>query len=146
MSTTESVFFLSAGARLHAARHAGASGRRPLVVVPGITTPAGGIAFAAERLCSIAGDVYILDMRGRGLSERVGFGAHRAGDYARGRPCAHRTCRPVAARCSSAIPSAPVWSPTHEPNSRVARPVWSPSIHRCRVRDAGHIRWASTGS
>jgi N-formylmaleamate deformylase len=81
MSGTEPVFFDSAGARLHAARHAGGAGR-PLVLVPGITTPAGAIAFAARRLTSVAGDVYVLDMRGRGLSERVGFGAHRAGDYA----------------------------------------------------------------
>jgi N-formylmaleamate deformylase len=81
MSASESVFFPSAGARLHAARHAGGSGR-PLVVVPGITTPAGGIACAAERLAAIARDVYVLDMGGRGLSERVGFGAHRAGEYA----------------------------------------------------------------
>ena len=81
MTAGGSVFFLSGGARLHAARHEGGGGR-PLVVVPGITTPAGGIAFAAKRLAEVAGDVYVLDMRGRGLSERAGPGAHRAGDYA----------------------------------------------------------------
>jgi hypothetical protein len=37
---TEPVFFRSAGLRMHAARHPGAGGR-PVVVVPGITTPAG---------------------------------------------------------------------------------------------------------
>ena len=81
MSGPASVFFRSGTRRLHAVRHAGA-GRRPIVVVPGITTPAGAIAFAARRLASTAGDVYVLDMRGRGLSERVEFGAHRAADYA----------------------------------------------------------------
>ena len=81
MSTTASVFFRSGGTRMHAARHQGAGGR-PLVVVPGITTPAGAFAFAAERLAQLAGDVYVLDMRGRGLSEKVGSGAHRASDYA----------------------------------------------------------------
>jgi N-formylmaleamate deformylase len=83
----ESVFFASAGLRLHAARHpgeAGAAAGRPIVVVPGITTPAGAFAFAAEAFARLrgAGDVYVLDMRGRGLSERAGPGRHRAADYA----------------------------------------------------------------
>lgn len=76
-----SVFFSSGDLRLHAVRHPGQGGR-PVVVVPGITTPAGAFAFAASRLAAVAGDVLVLDMRGRGLSERAGFGAHRASDYA----------------------------------------------------------------
>src|SRR5690348_6913108 len=82
-STTESVFFRSGDLGLHAVRHAGQQGR-PVVVVPGITTPAGAFAFAARALARSpgAGDVYVLDMRGRGLSERAGPGRHRAADYA----------------------------------------------------------------
>jgi N-formylmaleamate deformylase len=82
-STTEPVFFRSGDLRLHAVRHAGQQGR-PVVVVPGITTPAGAFAFAARALARSpgAGDVYVLDMRGRGLSERAGPGRHRAADYA----------------------------------------------------------------
>jgi N-formylmaleamate deformylase len=79
----ESFFFRSGSLRLHAARHPGAGGR-PIVVVPGITTPAGAFAFAGRRLAAVptAGDVYVLDMRNRGLSERAGPGVHRAADYA----------------------------------------------------------------
>jgi N-formylmaleamate deformylase len=69
---------------MHAVRHRSNIGGAPVVVVPGITTPAGAFAFAGERLCRspVVGDVYVLDMRGRGLSERSGPGTHRAGDYA----------------------------------------------------------------
>lgn len=79
----ESLFFRSDGLRLHARRHTGGAGR-PLVVAPGITTPAQAFASIAERLAALpeAGDVYVLDTRGRGLSERSPFGTHRAGDYA----------------------------------------------------------------
>ncbi len=82
-SVTESVFFRSGDLRLHAARHPGQRGR-PVVVVPGITTPAGAFAFAARAIAASpsSGDVYVLDMRGRGLSERAGPGRHRAADYA----------------------------------------------------------------
>jgi N-formylmaleamate deformylase len=81
---TESVFFRSGDLRLHAARHPGGGPGMPVVVVPGITTPAGAFAFAAQATAGSpgAGDVYVLDMRGRGLSERAGPGRHRAGDYA----------------------------------------------------------------
>ncbi len=81
MTLPQSVFFRSGALRLHAARHAGQGGC-PLVIVPGITTPAGAFAFVAGRLAAAVGDVYVLDMRGRGLSERAGSGAHRASDYA----------------------------------------------------------------
>src|SRR5258708_35956922 len=82
-SVTESVFFRSGELRLHAARHPGQQGRS-VVVVPGITTPAGAFAFAAGAIAASpsSGDVYVLDMRGRGLSERAGPGRHRAADYA----------------------------------------------------------------
>jgi N-formylmaleamate deformylase len=80
---SDSVFFRSGGARLHAVHHRGGGGR-PIVVVPGITTPAGAFGFAAERwaTASGAGDVFVLDMRGRGLSQRTPSGTHRAQDYA----------------------------------------------------------------
>lgn len=81
MTEWESVFFRSGGLRLHAAHYPG-RGSRPMVVVPGITTPAGAFGVAATALADIAADVYVLDMRGRGMSERAPFGAHRAGDYA----------------------------------------------------------------
>lgn len=83
MRDHESVFFESAGLRLHAEHYIGRGGL-PVVVVPGITTPAGAFAFASRRLAASEpfGDVYVLDMRGRGLSERSGPGTHRAADYA----------------------------------------------------------------
>jgi len=81
MKKWESVFFRSDELRLHAARHPG-RGDRPMVVVPGITTPAGAFAVTGARLTEIGSDVYVLDMRGRGLSERAPYGAHRSGDYA----------------------------------------------------------------
>lgn len=81
VSTGESVFFRSGELRLHAARHPG-TGQRPVVVVPGITTPAGAYAVAARQLTAISSSVYVLDMRGRGLSQRAPYGAHRSGDYA----------------------------------------------------------------
>jgi N-formylmaleamate deformylase len=81
-----SIFFRSGNLRLHAAHHAlpdiGTGSRTPMIVVPGITTPAGAFAFAAEGLAAGGRDVYVLDMRGRGLSERSPYGTHRAEDYA----------------------------------------------------------------
>jgi N-formylmaleamate deformylase len=81
MREWESVFFRSGELRLHAAHFPG-KGSRPMVVVPGITTPAGAFGVAAVRLADIAADVYVLDMRGRGLSQRAPFGAQRAADHA----------------------------------------------------------------
>ena len=63
------------GIRQHYLRYGGVG--KPLVVVPGITSPAVTWGFVAERLCSVGDarsgtavnyDVYILDVRGRGLS------------------------------------------------------------------------------
>lgn len=58
------------GIRQHYLRFGGTG--PALVIVPGITTTAVQWAFVAERLCATF-DVYILDVRGRGLSES---GAH----------------------------------------------------------------------
>lgn len=81
--TPASVRFRSGGLRLHALRWPG-SGGRDLVVIPGITTPAASAGSFAWRLAALpgAGDVYVLDTRGRGLSEKSPFGTHRAADYA----------------------------------------------------------------
>jgi len=56
--------------RQHYLRFGGAG--PALIIIPGISTSAAQWAFVAERLCSTF-DVYILDVRGRGLSEA---GAH----------------------------------------------------------------------
>jgi N-formylmaleamate deformylase len=56
--------------RQHYLRFGGAG--PALLIIPGISTSAAQWAFVAERLCSTF-DVYILDVRGRGLSES---GAH----------------------------------------------------------------------
>ncbi len=85
-ATAPSIFFCSGSLRLHAIHHArpeaSPAGNYPMIVVPGITTPAGAFGFAAQRLAEGGRDVYVLDMRGRGLSERSPYGTHRAGDYA----------------------------------------------------------------
>lgn len=54
------------GVRLHYVRFG--SGRAPLVLLPGITSPAATWEFVAERL-SAFNDVYVMDIRGRGLSQ-----------------------------------------------------------------------------
>jgi N-formylmaleamate deformylase len=55
------------GIRQHYLRH-GQRGARPLILVPGITSPAATWAFVAEALAADF-EVYTLDVRGRGLSE-----------------------------------------------------------------------------
>lgn len=67
------------GIRLHYLRLG--AGRPPLVLLPGITSPAATWEFVAERLAS-QNDVYVLDIRGRGLSQGgpgLGYGLD---DYA----------------------------------------------------------------
>jgi len=83
MPVTDSVFFTSDGLRMHAVRHPGQGGR-PVVVVPRITTPAAAFGFAGRALAALPGfgDVLVLDMRGRGMSERSPSGTHRCHDYA----------------------------------------------------------------
>ncbi len=55
------------GIRLHVVRFGGSG--TPLVILPGITSPAATWSFVAERLAA-AFDVYVVDYRGRGLSEQ----------------------------------------------------------------------------
>jgi N-formylmaleamate deformylase len=78
-----SVYFRSGVLHMHALEFAVGEGRN-IVVVPGITTPAASFATGAERLAAMegVGAVYVLDTRGRGLSQKSGFGTHRCGDYA----------------------------------------------------------------
>ena len=54
------------GIRQHYLRYGG--GGDPLVIVPGITSPAATWGFVAERF-GVRFDTYVLDVRGRGLSE-----------------------------------------------------------------------------
>lgn len=57
------------GMRQHYLRYGGSRpGRDPIILLPGITSPAITWGFVGERL-SAAFHVYILDIRGRGLSE-----------------------------------------------------------------------------
>jgi N-formylmaleamate deformylase len=67
------------GIRLHYLRLG--TGRSPLVLVPGITSPAATWEFVAERLASRS-DVYVLDNRGRGLSQGGPGLSYRLDDYA----------------------------------------------------------------
>ena len=54
------------GVRQHYLRFGGTG--PAIVIVPGISTTAAQWAFVAERLCT-GRDIYVLDVRGRGLSE-----------------------------------------------------------------------------
>ncbi|AZY50073.1 alpha/beta fold hydrolase [Bordetella avium] len=57
------------GIRQHYLRYGGEQpGRDPVIIVPGITSPAVTWGFVAERLGQ-AFDTYVLDVRGRGLSQ-----------------------------------------------------------------------------
>lgn len=58
------------------------SGRRPLILLPGITAPAATWEFVARRL-ALRHDVYVLDVRGRGLSERGADIGYKLDDYAK---------------------------------------------------------------
>ena len=55
------------GIRQHYLRYGGASAGPPLVLVPGITSPAATWGFVGERF-GTAYDTHVLDVRGRGLS------------------------------------------------------------------------------
>ncbi len=57
------------------------SGRPPLVLLPGITSPAATWEFVAERLAPYA-DVYVMDIRGRGLSSGGTHLSYQLDDYA----------------------------------------------------------------
>ena len=67
------------GIRLHYVRLG--QGRSPLVLLPGITSPAVSWEFVAERLAS-GNDVYVLDNRGRGLSQGGPDLGYKLDDYA----------------------------------------------------------------
>jgi N-formylmaleamate deformylase len=54
---------------------------QPLVLIPGITSPAVSWEFVAERLAD-RNDVYVLDNRGRGLSQGGASLSYRLDDYA----------------------------------------------------------------
>ncbi|CAO3381557.1 alpha/beta fold hydrolase [Azospirillum argentinense] len=56
------------GIRQHYLRYGGEGKTRPVVIVPGITSPAVTWGFVAERFGRTF-DTYVLDVRGRGLSE-----------------------------------------------------------------------------
>ena len=68
------------GIRQHYLRYGGKG--RPVVVVPGITSPAITWGFVAERLAEEY-DTYVLDARGRGLSEGGPHLRYSLDDYAR---------------------------------------------------------------
>ena len=69
----------SAQPRLHYLRYGGKG--PPLILVPGITSPAITWGFVAERL-GAANDVYVLDTRGRGLSGTAPDGNYGLDAYA----------------------------------------------------------------
>ncbi|MCY1267690.1 N-formylmaleamate deformylase [compost metagenome] len=67
------------GVRLHYVRFG--RGQAPLVLLPGITSPAATWEFVAERLAAFC-DVYVMDIRGRGLSQGGAELGYRLDDYA----------------------------------------------------------------
>ncbi|MBP2366796.1 alpha/beta fold hydrolase [Pseudonocardia parietis] len=60
----------------------GREGDRPLLLLPGITTPAACADFLAVRLAEPGYRVTVPDVRGRGESDRAPSGCHRLVDYA----------------------------------------------------------------
>jgi N-formylmaleamate deformylase len=68
------------GIRQHYLRYGGRG--RPLIVVPGITSPAITWGFVGERLGEKY-DTYVLDVRGRGLSEGGAHLTYTLADYAK---------------------------------------------------------------
>lgn len=80
MPAEQSRFYVSAnGVKLHFLEYGSAG--PAVLLLPGITSPAIQWGFAAERMAEFA-HVYVLDNRGRGLSDqRSGLG-HRLDDYA----------------------------------------------------------------
>src|SRR5579885_2241772 len=70
------------GIRLHYLEFQSASGDPPILLLPGITSPAITWSFVAERLAATH-RVYVLDIRGRGLSESRAGLSYTLDDYAR---------------------------------------------------------------
>ena len=80
MTTNQQRFYVRAnGIKLHYLEFGGDG--PPLLVIPGITSPAMIWAFVGERLAETH-RVYILDNRGRGLSERYPGMSYSVDDYA----------------------------------------------------------------
>lgn len=80
MAARQTRFYVTVGGvRLHYLEFAGDG--PPLVLIPGITSPAAAWAFVGERL-SKTNHVYVLDNRGRGLSDQRPGLRYRLEDYA----------------------------------------------------------------
>ncbi|MBM3486768.1 MAG: alpha/beta hydrolase [Alphaproteobacteria bacterium] len=80
MAARQTRFYVTVGGvRLHYLEFAGDG--PPLVLIPGITSPAAAWAFVGARL-SQTNHVYILDNRGRGLSDQRPGLRYRLEDYA----------------------------------------------------------------
>lgn len=79
MTPRQGRHVMANGIRLHYVRLG--IGRPPLVLLPGITSPAVTWEFVAERLAT-RNDVYVLDNRGRGLSQGGAALRYRLDDYA----------------------------------------------------------------
>lgn len=79
MTPRQGRHVMANGIRLHYVRLG--IGRPPLVLLPGITSPAVTWEFVAERFAS-HNDVYVLDNRGRGLSQGGDALGYRLDDYA----------------------------------------------------------------
>src|SRR5688572_5398500 len=73
-----SEFVVAGGLRHHYLQYGNGP---PIVVVPGITSPAITWEFVAEELADEFA-VYALDVRGRGLTDRAASGAYRLPDFA----------------------------------------------------------------
>ena len=78
--TRQGRHLLANGIRLHYVRLG--KGKPPLVLIPGITSPAVTWEFVGERLAEY-NDVYILDNRGRGLSQGGPELGYKLDDYAK---------------------------------------------------------------
>src|SRR6266852_5643797 len=69
------------GIRQHYLEFGGESSNAPILLLPGITSPAVTWAFVAERLAT-SHRVLVLDIRGRGLSESKSGLSYTLDDYA----------------------------------------------------------------
>ena len=86
------------GIRQHYLRYGGKG--RPIILIPGITSPAITWGFVAERLAERY-DVYVLDVRGRGLSSTgpdLDYGLDAMAADVIGFAQGSRACRPCPSR------------------------------------------------
>ncbi len=77
----KSVFLEANGLRHHVLTY-GNPAARPLIILPGITSPAATADFLAVRIAALGFSVYALDIRGRGQTDVAPSGAYRLQDYA----------------------------------------------------------------